>query len=144
MTFDLVSYIAVCTLITYGMTASALMLPLRLRIAVRSPWLQTLVYCPVCFGFWVAEACAVMYPTEIYWHRFVFGPALFILFVLLVKSYHKLFLVSESWREEEEMIAEATRPRRELDLQIGLPHTNGMAPFDLDSPEDHAEGQSRD
>jgi len=38
--------------IVYGVVGSVLLMPLRLALATRSVWLEALLYCPYCVGFW--------------------------------------------------------------------------------------------
>lgn len=44
--------------VTYALSASVLLAPLRMAFAVRSQWRRNLIYCPVCTGTWVAVAFA--------------------------------------------------------------------------------------
>ncbi len=38
--------------LTYGVVESALMMPVRIWLASESSFLETLLYCPFCAGFW--------------------------------------------------------------------------------------------
>lgn len=108
-----VYYFAVCLFITYGITASAFMMPLRIALAVRSAWLATLIYCPICVSFWVSFAFAWMYPEEIFWQRFIYGPIVFNAALVAVRTHFKDYLVSESLDEEWRAIADIIARRGE-------------------------------
>ena len=111
MTWAHLYWFAVVIAITYGVTGSVLFKPLRIFIGTRTNWLFGLVYCPVCFGFWVALALAYRYPDADPW-RFLYAPCLFTTIVLLIReSIAPRWLCAPDVELELETIAEARRSR---------------------------------
>lgn len=104
-------WFAAALVVTYGMTGSALFAPLRHVISVRSLFFYGLVYCPICFGFWVAIAGAYFYPEPSLW-RFVHAPALFVSTLLLGRLICPSWLTTDGFERELEQITEARSKAR--------------------------------
>jgi hypothetical protein len=103
-------WFAIVLVITYGMTGSALFAPVRHFFGVRSNFLLGLLFCPLCFGFWVALAGAYFYPEASLW-RFVHAPVLFTTVVLLGRLINPHWLTSDGFERELDAISEAGRQR---------------------------------
>jgi hypothetical protein len=102
MSFDgFFFWFAVTLTVTYGMTASMLLMPVRVALGMRAPVLVGLIYCPVCFGFWVAIATAMLFPHDGWW-RFVLSPACFTTLLLLIKLVRDDFLTTPTMQIEQE------------------------------------------
>lgn len=106
MTFEgFFFWFAITTTLTYAVTGSQLFRRLRVLVAVRAHKLTSLVYCPVCFGFWVAVGTASLFPYEGSW-RYALSPACFVTLVLLAKLVRSDFLGVEDFEREATLIRE--------------------------------------
>jgi hypothetical protein len=125
-----IHYFALCLLLTYAVTGSALFMPLRVRLARRGPWPATFIFCPLCVGFWIALACAWLYPDEgtlsVFGAelpaRLLFAPAMYITLLLLIKIFRDDFLASPT--AEDELTA-ATNPMQGLAITVTVKDDEG-------------------
>lgn len=53
---DFVYFVALAWGVTYGIVGSGLFAPARVYFAAGGIWVESLIYCPLCTGFWVALA----------------------------------------------------------------------------------------
>lgn len=111
MITSLLFYFALCVFVTYAITASALFMPLRIAVAVRSHWLSTLIYCPVCTGFWIALVFGWLYPEDVVLLRFIYGPVFFIAGLVALRAQYEGFLVSSAIDDEWRAIADIVARR---------------------------------
>jgi hypothetical protein len=83
--------------LTYIVTQSSIMAPLRMAIAKRSALLAQLIYCPACAGFWVGMAVAAVRDSGL--HDVLTAA---IVACGLMATWAAAFLHTSSWQLEQE------------------------------------------